>query len=231
MKGAGASGRKDDESGMTGVAIICEGLATGRSGERLLAPLDLTIRAGEALVLTGANGAGKSTLLRTLAGLLPPHSGRVRIEGAVAPDGEPATRVAEVAHYLGHRNALKAAATLRDNLALWHRLLGGRGAETEAAVSSALDAVGLSSLAELLLGHLSAGQQRRAALARLLLVARPVWLLDEPTGALDEPSRARFAAMARAHLAGGGLLIAATHQPLGIEACTLDLSAARPVAA
>lgn len=216
---------------MSGVGIICERLATGRSGEPLSEPFDLTVRTGEALVLTGANGSGKSTLLRTLAGLLQPYSGTVRIENGLAPDGEPATRVADAAHYLGHRNAMKAGATLRDNLVLWHRLLGGRGAGSQEAVSLALETVGLARLCDLLLGHLSAGQQRRAALARLLLVPRAVWLLDEPTGALDDASRARFAAMARAHLADGGLLVAATHQPLGIEGRTLDLSALRPKAA
>lgn len=210
---------------MAAVRIICEKLATGRSGERLSQPLDLTLSAGEALVLTGANGSGKSTLLRTLAGLLPPFSGSVRVEGVLAPDGEPATRVGEAAHYLGHRNALKPGQTLRDNLAFWHRQLGGPRQETERQVSRALEAVGLDLLAELLVGHLSAGQQRRAALARLLLVRRPVWLLDEPTGALDERSRLRFCAMARDHLESGGLIVAATHQPLGIEARTLDLSA------
>ena len=215
---------------MAAVRIICERLATGRSGEPLSQPLDLTLSAGEALVLTGANGSGKSTLLRTLAGLLPPFSGSVRIEGALASDGEPAMCIGEAAHYLGHRNALKIGETLRGNLVFWHRHLGAPARETERDVARALEAVGLASLAELLVGHLSAGQQRRAALARLLLVRRPVWLLDEPTGALDERSRSRFSAMAQAHLESGGLLVAATHQPLGIEARALDLSAPANVA-
>ena len=210
---------------MPAVSITCEQLATGRFGETVSGPLDLTLVSGEALVLTGPNGAGKSTLLRTLAGLLPPHRGRVRIAGARAPDGEPATRLCEAAHYLGHRNALKAGPTLRANLSFWHRYLGGRGDETEGRVRAGLDAVGLSRLADLAVGHLSAGQQRRAALARLLLVPRPVWLLDEPTSALDEGARERFAALMQAHLDGGGILVAATHQPLGIEGRTLDLAA------
>lgn len=208
---------------MGAIVITLEGLVAGRGGEALTAPLDLSLRAGEALVVTGANGAGKSTLLRTLAGLLPPLVGAVRLEGAVAPDGEPARGLGEAAHYLGHRNAMKGGETLIANLAFWQRHFGV-GAD-RLRLDAALEAFDLAALAGLTLAHLSAGQQRRAALARLLVAPRPVWLLDEPTGALDSRSRERFAAAANAHLAAGGLLVAATHLSLGVEARELALEA------
>ena len=200
-----------------------DGLVAGRGDLALAGPLDLTLRAGEALLVTGENGAGKSTLLRTLAGFLPPLAGAARVEGARAPDGEAATRPDEVAGYLGHRNGLKAGLGLAANLDFWRRL-DGAGPD-EAAVEAALEALGLAGLGSLRAGHLSAGQARRAALARLLVAPRPLWILDEPTAALDAGSEARFAALCARHLAAGGLLVAATHRPLGLaDAATLRLT-------
>ncbi|MFD2238683.1 heme ABC exporter ATP-binding protein CcmA [Aureimonas populi] len=210
---------------MGAITITLEGLTTGRGGEALGAPLDLRLASGEALIVTGPNGAGKSTLIRTLAGLLPPLRGQVRLGGALAPDGEPARQVGEIAHYLGHRNGLRAGARLFDELAFWHRFLGGESREATGAVEAGLEAVGLPGLSGLSVGHLSSGQQRRAAIARLLLVPRPLWLLDEPTAALDAKSQARFARLAQAHLEGGGLIVAATHQPLGVEGLRVELAA------
>ncbi len=196
------------------LTISAAGLAVGRGAETIAGPMDFVVRAGEALVVTGPNGAGKSTLLRTLAGLLRPLSGRIIVAGATAADGEPALTVAEIAHYVGHRNAMKPGVSVGDNLSFWRDYLGGGGGGR--SIDAALDAVGLPDLAHLPFSYLSAGQQRRTSLARLLVVERPVWILDEPTSALDAASQERFGALMDAHLAGGGIVLAATHQPLGM---------------
>jgi heme exporter protein A len=212
-------------SGGAPVRLSVSGLHVARGAAVLAGPLDFELRSGEALAVTGPNGAGKSTLLRTLLGLLPPASGTVAVEGmAAGTDGEPARRLGEAAHYLGHRNAMKPAETVEANLAFWQRFLGDAAME----IGRALDAVGLHQAGALPFAFLSAGQQRRASLARLLVSHRPVWLLDEPTAALDTASQAVFASLAANHLAAGGILIAATHAPLGFPARELRLE--RPAA-
>ncbi|WP_425484648.1 heme ABC exporter ATP-binding protein CcmA [Aureimonas mangrovi] len=207
------------------MTLTLSGLVAGRGGEATSAPVDLVLHEGAALIVTGANGAGKSTLLRTIAGLIPPLAGRTSVEGALAPDGEPARHPREIAHLLGHRNALRADSRLGAELAFWHGFLGGAREERIDAVEAALRAVGLGGLSSLDVGHLSAGQQRRAALARLLVLHRPLWLLDEPTAALDTAGQALFARLASAHLSAGGLVVAATHQPLGLDGLSLHLGA------
>ncbi|RIY01005.1 heme ABC exporter ATP-binding protein CcmA [Aureimonas flava] len=194
--------------------LTLSGLVVGRGRRALTRPIGLTLRAGEALLVTGPNGAGKSSFLRTLAGLLPPLAGTAAIEGARAADGEPARRPIEAGHYLGHRNALKPARPVGDELAFW-AAFGRRAALRPAA---ALAAVGLEGTEALAVGALSAGQQRRAAFARLLVDDRPLWLLDEPTTALDAASQARIAELCRQRLASGGIVVAATHQPLDVGA-------------
>lgn len=196
-------------------------VVAARGGQAIAGPLDVSISAGEAIVVTGENGAGKSTLLRTIAGLLPIGGGTIEIEGATAADGEKARSVAEVAHYLGHRNAMKPNVSVGENLAFWRAFLGFPGMTPD----EALAAVGLPKVAALPQAYLSAGQQRRSAIARLLVSKRPVWILDEPTSALDAGSQSLFARLLEAHLAGGGIVIAATHQPLGIAARELRLEA------
>ena len=169
--------------------------------------------------MTGANGAGKSTLLRAVAGLLPLAAGSVRFETA---DAEPKP-VSESAHYFGHLDGLKPSLTVHDNLALWARVLGVPGV----SVIEALEEVELDHLDDMPAGYLSAGQRRRASLARLLVVRRPLWLLDEPTSALDARSEAVFGALLAAHLGAGGMAIAATHRPLPVAAAaTLRIGAA-----
>ena len=214
--------------GMSGPIATAAGLVVGRGGAAAAGPLDFRIAAGEALVVTGANGAGKSTLLRTLAGLLPPVAGRIAVTSATAPDGEAARTLAEIAHYVGHRNAMKPNISVGENLAFWRRYLGGNQDGSRGSgrsIADCLDALGLPDLSHLPQGYLSAGQQRRASLARLLLVPRPVWILDEPTSALDAASQLTFAEIVEAHVAAGGLVIAATHQPLGLSTTlTLDLT-------
>jgi heme exporter protein A len=189
-----------------------------RGGRTVFAGLDFTAEAGEALAVTGRNGAGKTTLLRLIAGLLEPERGRIELAG-----GAPELTVAEQAHYLGHRDALKPALSVLENLRFWYAFLGGGDAPIASAIAGTLDAVGLGGLAGLPAGYLSAGQRRRLSIARLLAAPRPIWLLDEPSAALDSAGQERLTELMRAHLAGGGILVAATHGPLGLAARELRL--------
>jgi heme exporter protein A len=193
-----------------------QALACIRSGREVFAGLGFSVEAGQALLVLGRNGAGKSSLLRMVAGLVRVAAGRLDLEG-----GDPELTLPEQAHYVGHQDAVKPALTVAENLAFWGRYLGGDTAGE--AVEAALDAVGLGPLADLPAGYLSAGQKRRLSLARLVAVARPVWLLDEPTSALDAASQDRLIALMRRHLATGGIILAATHGPIGLEAHALRL--------
>ena len=178
-----------------------------RSGRLIISNLSFALDAGGLLTVTGANGAGKSTLLRALAGLLPLAA------GAFSCDGLPLdTTLATQAHYLGHLDALKSALTAEENLHFWAAMLGDGGLSPRQALAQ----LALAHVADFPAGYLSAGQKRRVALARLLVARRPIWLLDEPTTALDAQSQTLFADVVRAHLASGGLVVAATHAPLGI---------------
>lgn len=189
--------------------LNAENLGGERGGEAVFEGVDFALGEGEGLVVTGPNGSGKSTLLRVVAGLLPAAGGRVRLEGG----GETWPDIASACHYLGHGNALKTALTVAENLTFWRDLFG----EKRLSVAQALDEVGLPRVGHLPCGYLSTGQKRRVAIARLLVSHRPVWLLDEPTAGLDKASETRFAALVVAHLEKGGIVIAATHLPLGLE--------------
>jgi len=191
-----------------------QNLACIRGGRTVFAGLDFAAESGEALALTGRNGAGKTSLLRLIAGLLEPAQGHVALDG-----GAPDLPVAEQAHYLGHHDPLKPALSVLENLTFWYAFLGGG----DASIASALDTVGLAGLAALPAGYLSAGQRRRLSVARLLAVQRPIWLLDEPTAALDTAGQERLTELMRGHLAGGGILVAATHGALGLPAKELRL--------
>jgi heme exporter protein A len=193
-----------------------QALACIRSGREVFAGLGFSVEAGQALLVLGRNGAGKSSLLRMVAGLVRVAAGRLDLEG-----GDPELTLPEHAHYVGHQDAVKPALTVAENLAFWGRYLGGDTAGE--AVEAALDALGLGPLADLPAGYLSAGQKRRLSLARLVAVARPVWLLDEPTSALDAASQDRLIALMHRHLATGGIILAATHGPIGLEADALRL--------
>jgi len=193
------------------IRLAAHDLGCVRGGREVFEGLNFTVEGGEALVLTGPNGAGKTTLLRLIAGLLEPAAGRLEITGGAAEATLP-----EQAHYLGHRDALKPALSVEENLQFWYAFLGGHDAPG-ANAPAALAAVGLAGLAGLPAAYLSAGQRRRLSVARLIAAPRPIWLLDEPTAALDVASQGRLAELMRAHLAGGGLIVAATHGPLGLE--------------
>jgi len=175
-----------------------DNLACDRGGRRVFEGIGFVLAPGDALQVEGANGAGKSSLLRLLAGLLTPAAGRI---------DNPFART-----LVGHETALKPGRTLFDEMRHWARL-DGRSAAYAAA---ALDRFGLSALAELPCAMLSSGQRRRAALARAALSGAPLWLLDEPAVGLDAASRTTLAAALGAHRDAGGLVVAVTHEPLGL---------------
>ncbi|HEY1795004.1 MAG TPA: heme ABC exporter ATP-binding protein CcmA [Stellaceae bacterium] len=202
----GSSRDFDLSSELVGEDLAC------RRGERLVfRGLSLRLAAGAALVVTGANGSGKSSLLRLLATLLRPETGRLLWGGsAIAADPAP---YRAVIHYLGHLDAIKPALTPRETLEFWAGQRVGR-----AAVGDALTALGLDRVADWPCRWLSAGQRRRLALARLVASPAPVWLLDEPAAALDSDGEGRLVTLISAHRAAGGRVVAATHQPLAIEA-------------
>ena len=194
--------------------LIAENLAAKRGEDLIFVNVSFQLAAGEAMVLTGRNGSGKSTLLRVVAGLLRPETGRVE---AVFRDGRDTRPAREVSHYLGHRNAMKQELTVIENLAFWRDFLGDFVGGEGRSIEAAADAVGLGGITHLPFGYLSAGQQRRFAMAKLLVAHRPVWILDEPTAALDASADQMFAGLVHEHLANGGIAIAATHQPLGLK--------------
>jgi heme exporter protein A len=193
------------------------GVGCIRGGREVFCGLDFAAAAGEALAVTGPNGAGKTSLLRQIAGLLVIPSGSIDLDG-----GHGELTLPEQAHYLGHRDALKPALSVMENLAFWRDFLGGEATDAE----KSLAAVGLDHTAQLPAVVLSAGQRRRLSIARLLTVRRPIWLLDEPTSALDAAGQAMFSALMADHLARGGMIVAATHAPLGIAAKELRMGAA-----
>lgn len=189
-------------------------LVVVRAGRRILDGLSFGVSAGEALLLTGRNGAGKTTLIRTLAGYLAPLSGTIVLQG-LDPDRD----LREACHYVGHLDANKSSLTVLENLRFWQAYLGGAGDEPGAArdrLWSALERFEIDLLADIPAGYLSAGQKRRLGLARLLVAERPVWLLDEPTVSLDARSTALLAQVIDDHVAAGGIVVAATHLPLGL---------------
>jgi heme exporter protein A len=193
------------------------GLRCIRGGREVFSGLDFAASAGEALAVTGPNGSGKTSLLRLIAGLLTLPGGSIDLDG-----GDRELTLAEQAHYLGHRDALKPALSVTENLGFWRDFLGGEVFDAQGSLA----AVGLDHAARLPAAYLSAGQRRRLSIARLLTVRRPIWLLDEPTSALDTAGQTMFAALMADHLSRGGLIVAATHAPLGVPAKELRMGEA-----
>jgi len=188
----------------TPALLAAHGLCFSRDDERVFGPLDFHVDTGEALLVQGDNGAGKTTLLRVLAGLLRPSAGRVDIDGRAASTAERARFVA----YLGHLPAMKPDLDTLHNL---HFLCGLHGRRARQMPGNALAVVGLAGHEDTLVRHLSAGQKRRLALARMWLSPAPLWLLDEPYANLDLEGINLVNRMISAHLRGGGAALVTTH--------------------
>lgn len=194
--------------------LTAENLAVRRGEDLIFMNVSFKLSSGQAMLLTGPNGSGKSTLLRVIAGLLRPEEGHVTLAGEGL---ETDVRASEASHYLGHRNAMKQDLSVFENLNFWKKFLGDFDGGSSLDIEEAAEAVGLASITHLPFGYLSAGQQRRFAMAKLLVAWRPIWILDEPTAALDASADLMFTGLVKAHLAKGGMTVAATHQPLGLE--------------
>jgi heme exporter protein A len=188
--------------------LFASDLVCRRGGREIFAGVNFSVASGEGMIISGRNGAGKSSLLRMVVGLLRVAEGHVGLEG-----GDAESTVGEQAHYLGHQDALKPSLSVGENLRFWWGFLGAESAD----IGQPLAAVGLDTLVDLPAAYLSAGQRRRLSIARLLTVKRPIWLLDEPASSLDMAAQDRLTELMRAHLAGGGLILAATHGALGLD--------------
>lgn len=196
--------------------LTIDRLAIARGDRTLFENLSFRAGEGEAVALIGANGAGKTSLLRCVAGFIRPAAGSVTFDGV---DEDEARR--RGLHFLGHQDGLKGGRTARDELIFQVRWTGGSEAEVEPVVA----ALGLEPLLPLEVRKLSAGQRRRLALARLIAARRPLWLLDEPMAPLDTARRALFGRLMGEHVAAGGMILAAVHDPLPIEARTVEIGA------
>jgi len=208
--------------------LIAHSLELIRNERILFSNLGFELGSGEALALVGPNGAGKSSLLRALLGFLYLNAGTVKLEGA----GE--ETLAEVAHYIAHADGLKTALTAGENLSFWAKILALRTKKTTGSIffeplspKKALEKLRLDHIEQVPVAFLSAGQRRRVALARLLVAARPIWFLDEPTTALDAATVQIFAQICAEHLENGGLILAATHLDLGFKATRLEIGGAK----
>ncbi len=205
----------------TSSALRASGLGLERGGRALFADLSFSLAAGNALLLRGANGSGKTSLLRILAGLTRADAGEIFWQGCAWQSGCAAQRASSL--YIGHANALKDELSAAENLA---EALAFDGLEIDAeAKHRALENVGLWSRRDVMARRLSQGQKRRIGLARLSLASKALWLLDEPTNALDTEGVAIFSSLVQGHLASGGVACIATHVPLDIPAAVLNLDA------
>lgn len=198
------------------LALQVEGLSLRKGYNLLISQLDFAILPGEAISLTGENGVGKTTLLRTIAGFQRPFEGRINFVANGAQLESEDVQARNI-HLLGHQDALSPSRTVRQELDFQADFLGGDPV-------SAIDPLRLDALLDLETRYLSAGQKRRLSCARLLMAKRELWLLDEPMAPLDADHRVLVAGIMQAHLAEGGMLIAAVHDPLPFDTRTLRLT-------
>ncbi|HKY18076.1 MAG TPA: heme ABC exporter ATP-binding protein CcmA [Rhizomicrobium sp.] len=197
-------------------SLTAEKLACARGDKKLFDGLNFRVTAGQALAVEGANGAGKTSLLRTIAGFLAPVSGRIKVKIAER-ESDDAEERGKAVGWLGHQDGLKPQLSVREQLGFFAQLYGHK------ADGAVLEQVGLARQADLPCRYLSAGQRRRLALARLLISQRPLWLLDEPFAALDASGQALVGQLMARHCGQGGIIIAATHEPLGLGNESLKL--------
>jgi heme exporter protein A len=198
-----------NSAAFTALAIEAANLSCERGGRLVFSGVSFRLRAGQLLAVTGPNGSGKSSLLRLLAGLIRPQAGSLEIRGTSSEDA--------VTHYLGHADALKPALTFRETLRFWGSVYLQQGRmPVNRDYNEVAETVGLRHALDLPVGFFSAGQRRRAALARLMLSPRPLWLLDEPTSSLDSDGAALLGGLMKDHVTAGGLVVAATHADLPI---------------
>jgi heme exporter protein A len=198
-------------------SLTAEELACTRGSRRLFEGLSFSVKAGQALALEGANGAGKTSLLRLIAGLLPQAAGRVVLSEEDREIADPEER-GRLTGWLGHHDALKPSLTVAEQLFFFGKLYAIEGDQ-----AALLEQVELTRQAGLPCRYLSAGQRRRLALARLLLSQRPLWLLDEPFAALDTAGKGLVVRLMALHCGAGGIVIAATHEELGLTNESLKL--------
>lgn len=198
-------------------------LALTRGERTLFKGLTFNLAAGEAVALTGANGAGKTSLLRALAGFIRPETGGITFNDADHQRIDDTEARGRQVHLLGHLDGLKGGRTAGDELVFQSRWLG----HSHAGIDEAIETLGLAPLLALEVRKLSAGQRRRVALARLIGSPRALWLLDEPLSPLDVRWRAVAGTLMARHLEGGGLILAAVHDPLPVPTRALDLGAGR----
>jgi heme exporter protein A len=198
-------------------SLTAEKLACVRGERTLFEGLSFRVAAGQALAVEGANGAGKTSLLRMLAGFLTPHAGRLVLKTAT-DESDDAEERGKFIGWLGHQDGLKPQLTVHEQLTFFARL---HGATSD--IGAVLEEVGLARQTDFPCRYLSAGQKRRLALARLMLSKRPLWVLDEPFAALDRDGQALIARQMALHCGQGGLIIAATHDPLGLGNASLRL--------
>lgn len=185
-----------------------------QKGERLLFEnIEFELSGGQSLLLKGPNGSGKTTLLHLLAGAEQADNGQINVYTAKSGKQPRHDGVIGISHFITHQDALKKNLTVYENLSFWTDYMGG---DTH-RIDSALRTVGLEPMPHILAARLSAGQKKRLMLARLLTVSHPLWLLDEPSVALDDDGQQLLAKLMQEHVSAGGIVIASTHLPLGIE--------------
>ncbi|HUJ47351.1 MAG TPA: heme ABC exporter ATP-binding protein CcmA [Rhizomicrobium sp.] len=200
-------------------SLEAESLTCIRGGRLVFRDASFRVSAGEAMTVLGPNGSGKTSLLRILGGLLAQASGRVRTVSETGETSEAEDRRPLVG-WFAHQDGIKAQLSPRENLRFVAKFFGADATAIEALLAN----VGLASLADLGCRYLSAGQRKRLALARLQLVSRPLWLLDEPFASLDQNGRSLAAQAIRGHVASGGIAIIATHDPMPFDCRTLSLA-------
>ncbi|HEX8846951.1 MAG TPA: cytochrome c biogenesis heme-transporting ATPase CcmA [Pyrinomonadaceae bacterium] len=197
-----------------GLKLEANALECVRGGRMLFQNLSFSLEQGELLEVSGPNGSGKTSLLRMLCGLLAPSAGEILWQGtSISSLKEEYFK--ELA-YLGHANGIKGELSAAENLRIAGGLAGRRPSEEK--IAEALERVGLLDGEASLVKTLSQGQQRRLALARLLLGEQVLWILDEPLTALDSAAVRLVQSVLGEHLEGGGLAVMTTHQPLEVGA-------------